>query len=185
VALALVAAREACCDGQSLVVVDRERRFYPPAAAGLGIELANTIFVRPGTRKEALWALHQALSSAGVGAVLAWPEKLDDRAFRALQLAAEKGGAAGLFVRPTGVRGRPTWSSVQLLVEARPAQPTMPAGKPVRRLRIDVLRCRQGQAGGSVEVELNDETGAIEESCALRVDSRLAGATGAVRASGA
>jgi hypothetical protein len=145
----------------------------------LAVELANTIFVRPRTRKEQLWALNQALSSPGVGAVLAWPEKLDDRAFRAVQLAAEKGGAAGLFLRPTGVRGHPTWSAVQLLVE------TLPAGRPVRRLRVEVLRCRQGQAGGSVEVELDDETGTIEESCALRVDSRLAGAAVAARAPGA
>jgi hypothetical protein len=185
VALALIAAREACRENGALVIVDRERRFYPPAAAALGIDLASTIFVRPRTRKEQLWALNQAINSAGVGAVLAWPEKLDDRVFRALQLAAEQGGAAGLFIRPTGVRGHPTWSAVQLLVETHPAQSTMPTGKPVRRLRIEVLRCRQGQAGGSVEVELNDETGTLEESCAVRVDSRLARAASAACAPGA
>lgn len=178
-ALSLVAAREACRQGGALVIVDRERQFYPPAAANLGIDLANTLFVRPRTRKEQLWTLNQALSSSGVGAVLSWPEKLDDRAFRALQLAAENGGGVGLFLRPTGVRGHPTWAAMQLLVEA------LPAGKATRRLRVEIVRCRHGQAGAAVEVELDDETGTLQESRFMRVDSPVAGAAGAARAPGA
>lgn len=166
--LALIAAREACRDGGMLVVVDWKRQFHPPAAANVGVNLENTIFVRPRTRKDELWALNQALRCPGVGAVLSWPDKWDERAFRALQLAAEAGEAVGLFVRPVSIRGRPTWSAIQLLVE------TLPAASSKRRLRVEILRCRNGRAGKCVEVELDDETGAIQESCALPSASELA-----------
>ncbi|HZZ27454.1 MAG TPA: hypothetical protein VFE46_05550 [Pirellulales bacterium] len=157
-ALGLIAARQACLDGATLVVVDRGWSFYPPAANTFGIDLGSTIFIRPRTRKDELWALHQSLSCKGVGAVLCWPDKLDGRAFRALQLAAESSGSVGVFIRSLCVRGHPTWSDMQLLVEARPALNT------TRRLRIEVVRCRNGHAGATVELELDDETGTLQES---------------------
>lgn len=169
--LSLIAAREACRDGGAFVVVDRSRRFNPPAAANVGIDLGNTIFVRPRTRKDELWALIQALRCQGVGAVLAWPEKLDSREFRALQLASEAGGGVGIFLRPTSVRGLPSWSKVQMLVEA------LPSLSALRRLRTEVLRCRNGQAGQSIEVEVDDETGSVRESCAVSLPSSMVSST--------
>jgi protein ImuA len=178
VALALIAAREACRDGGALVIVDRSRSFNPPAAANLGID-TNTIFVRPRTRKDQLWTLHQSLSCRGVGAVLCWPDKLDGRAFRSLQLAAEDGGAVGLFSRTLGVRGHPTWSALQLLIE-----PLRAANKS-RRLRVNVVRCQNGRAGAAVDLELDDETGKLNESRAVPLASPMAVTTSANRKAGA
>src|SRR5262245_53430526 len=45
--LGLLAAREACRAGGMLVVVDRAGMFYPPAAAGWGVDPARLIVVRP------------------------------------------------------------------------------------------------------------------------------------------
>lgn len=177
-ALALIAAREACQNGDALVIVEPKQRFYPPAAWNFGIS-SSTIVVHPRTRKDELWAMHQALSCPGVGAVLCWPEKLDQRAFRCLQLAAEIGSAIGLWVRPAGVRGHPTWSDVQLLVEALPRRSAK------RILRVEVVRCRIGNAGASMEVELDDETGTLQESRDVRLATELASATTARRPSGA
>jgi protein ImuA len=115
--LALIAAREAARQGGALVVMDRWRRFYPPAAAGLGIDLETTIVIRPPSAKDELWALDQVLRCGGVAAVWAPLENVDDHAFRRLQLAAEAGGVLGLLVRPANVRGKPSWSDVQLWVE--------------------------------------------------------------------
>ena len=75
------------------------RTFYPPAAANLGIELANVFFVRPPSRKDFVWALNQSLSCQGVGAVVCWPKRLDSNTFRQLQLAAENAGTLGLLFR--------------------------------------------------------------------------------------
>ncbi len=174
-ALALIAAREACREGGALVVVDRAREFYPPAAANLGIDLSHVIFCRVRTQKDELWALNQALVCQGVGAVLCRPARLDDRAFRALQLAAETAGTVGLFIRPTSVRGQPTWAEMQLLVEAAPANQSR------RRLRVELLRCRNTIAHKSIELELDDETGTLQESRGVRLASAVAPAAVAKR----
>ena len=152
--LALGTAREACREGGALVVLDQAREFYPPAAVRLGIELDRMIVVQAANQADNAWALDQALRCLGVVAVLAWPEKLDGRTFRRLQLAAEQGRGLGLLVRPQRVRHEPSWADVRLLVE--PLPPVGPAGR--RRLRIELLHGRGGISGGGLEVELDDET---------------------------
>lgn len=174
-AVALLTAREACREGGALVVVDRLRRFYPPAARAFELSAA-TIVIRPRSRKDELWALNQSLRCPGIGAVLCWPDQLEELAFRGLQIAAEKGGAVGLFMRPTSVRGRPTWSDTQLLVEALP-------GASMRRVRIEVVRSRSGGECVCEILELNDETPALTLSGSLPLASGVAAATIAPRPS--
>src|SRR5262249_23139513 len=179
---------------------------YPPALANLGFDLSQIIFVRPQNRKDYLWALNQSLACRGVGAVLAWPQRLDDRAFRGLQLAAEKGAGLGLLVRPFSARGEPTWSEVQLWVEPLPTSVGVESAArlnnvrssakgfasyrsaasrssvnridTLRRLRIEILRLRGGKAGSSVELELDDERGILQESRSLHLACELAVAAG-------
>ncbi len=144
--LALAAAREACRAGPPLVVVDRSGRFYPPAAVALGIDLARVLIVRPRRPDDEAWACDQALRTRGIGAVLAWPERADSRWLRRWQLAVEQSGVIGLFVRPERARGEPCFSAVRLQV-----QPL--AGQGCRRVRLEIVRGRQGPGGTTVEVE--------------------------------
>ena len=188
--LAAIVARQACQDGAALVVIDQCSKniakavagyCYPLALANLGLDLSQVIFVRPQSRKDYLWTLNQSLACRGVGAVLSWPQALDDRAFRGLQLAAEKGGSLGLLVRPLSARGQPTWSEVQLLVETLPAALSRsPLNRidTLRRLRIEILRSRGGKPRLSVELECDDERGALQESRSLHLASQLAIAAG-------
>ncbi len=133
--LALSSAREACQDGRMLVIVDRRREFYPPAAASLGLSMEQIVLVRPSSAADEAWTMDQSLRSAGVGAVLIWPDKLDDHTFRRWQLAAEASGAIGLLVRPAAARTSPSWAEVKLLVTplsgsaaaARPLENRSPA----------------------------------------------------------
>lgn len=154
--LAVSTAQQACRSpedsGRVLVVVDRRGEFFPPAAALAGIDLEQTVVVRPRTGADEIWAIDQALRCAGVAAVLAWPDELDDRAFRRLQLAAEAGGGLGLLVRPGEARHQASWAEVRLLVEP------LPVAAGGRRLRVELLRCRGGPGSGPVELELDDET---------------------------
>jgi protein ImuA len=151
--LALATARAACCDGGALVVLDRRCEFYPPAAVRLGIDPQNLIVVRADGDADKGWALDQALRCRAVAAVLAWPEKLDSRTFRRLQLAAEESGTLGLLIRDESVRHEPSWADARLLVEA------LPLGQGnMRRLRIHLLRCRGTTSGRSVDVDIDDET---------------------------
>ncbi len=177
--LALIAAREACRERPTLVVVDSRASFYPPAAANVGIDLSAVILLRPETGKDYFWALHQSLSCPAVGAVLSWPDKLAPRQFRSLQLAAESSGVVGILRRPLTARGDPTWSEVRFLVESESSDNSL------RRMRVEVLRCRRGQSGASIKIELDDETGSIETANRLPMASSLAYPTTAARASGA
>jgi protein ImuA len=152
--LALSVAREACRDGGPLVVVDRRGQFYPPAAAGAGMNLEQLIVVRPATAADENWALDQALRSPGVAAVLCWIERLQPRAWRRMQLAAEATGNLGLFIRPATARGDPSWADVRFLVEPLSTS----AG---RQLRVELLRLRGNSGGQTLHLELDDETGAV------------------------
>ena len=190
--LPLIAAREICRD-EAVVVVDPAGRFFPPAAVvgpacraepaqASRLDLDQLIIVRPQNRADYLWTLNQALRSRGVGAVLSWPERLDARAFRTLQLAAEAGETLGLFVRPVGVRGQPSWSEAQLLIEPRPsplstADCPLPTASLRRRLRVEVVRCRGGKPGAFVELELDDETGTLNAARTVHLAPPLARAT--------
>ncbi len=114
--LALAIAARACREGGTLVVIDRPRMFYPPAAGGFGIDPEWIVVVRPQSECDEAWALDQVLRSSGVGSVLAWPRKLTERRFRQMQLAAEVGGSLGMLVRPERARDEPSWAELRLWV---------------------------------------------------------------------
>ena len=175
--LALLAAREACLSSffdnlGSLVVLDRSGEFYPPAAVRLGIEPQGLIVVRVANEADHAWALDQALRCPAVAAVVARPDRLEAKTFRRLQLAAEQGGTLGLLVRPEQVRHEPSWADVRLFVQPsesgkRKAESGKTTLRPTRRfplsafrflLQVQLLRSRGGASGGSVEVEIGDET---------------------------
>ncbi len=154
-------------DGRAVVVVDASGEFYPPAAIALGLEPSRLIVIHPGSPADHTWALDQALRCPAVAVAVAWPDrthhaprdahkpKFDGRAFRRLQLAAEQGGGLGLLIRPSAVRGEPSWADVRLLVE--PLRSTAPYDRP-RRLRVILLRCRGGRGEKTIEVEVDDES---------------------------
>jgi protein ImuA len=167
--LAMLAAREATRQGGVLVVMDRLGRFYPPAAAALGIDLDKTVVIRASRLPDEMWALDQALRCRGVAAVWAAVEQLDWRWFRRLQLAAEQGGGLGLLLRPARVRGQPSWAQVQLLVQPRPSPKS-------RRLHVEVTRCQGSSRGGNVELVIEDVSGTVRrhETRPLHLAAQLA-----------
>lgn len=152
--LALTAACQACRDHGPLIVIDGEGSFYPPAAVAAGIAAERLFVVRAPQSRDEAWALDQTLRSAGVGAVFCSSPRLLSSTLRRLQLAAESSGAAGMLVRPAAVRDEPCWAEARLLV-----QPLAGAGG--RRLRVELVRARAATAGESVELEFDDETGAL------------------------
>jgi cell division inhibitor SulA/protein ImuA len=152
--LALATAREAAQGTGPLVVIDGQGEFYPPAAALAGIDWSSLILVRPTRAEDERWAWEQALRCPGVGAVLGWSERYDQRTRRRWQLAVESSAGLGLLVCPARVRDEPCWAEARLLVEPLPSARG-------RRVRVEVLRARGMLAGASVELELADETSAL------------------------
>lgn len=164
--LGLLGAREACGEGGVLVVIDRRQAFYPPSAAAWGIDLERLIVVHPQNARDELWAAVQALRSPVVGAMWAAIDRLDSRAFRRLQLAAQAGRALGVLIRPTSARDAPSWADVTLEVrskiEDRESSTGIQALNFCRRLQVSVLRCRLGPRGSSVLLEIDDATHTVQ-----------------------
>jgi len=180
--LALLGAREACREGGVLVVVDRARTFYPPAAAAWGIDLERLIVVHPQNTRDELWAAVQALRSPVVAALWMGIDRSDARAFRRLQLAAEAGKTLGVLVRPMKARGQPTWAAMRLEVEPRiPTRDSRNLPRElVRHLQVRLAHCSGARVGGTAKLEIDDAAYAVREirsthdSLSVRVVSELA-----------
>jgi hypothetical protein len=158
-ALAMALAHRALRPGGALAVIDPARRFYPPAAASMGIDLNQLIVVQPDKPD---WVVTQTLACPAIDAMLCWPERLDAKMFRRWQLAAERGSSIGFLVRPSDARGSPSWADVQLTVTA-----------------IATDRWRLEVEGRCLEFSL-DERGRIHDC--LRLVSQLADPASAARA---
>lgn len=165
--LALKAAGAACQPTGELVVIDRGDCFYPPAAAACGIETSQVIIVRPANEKEELWALDQAVRCQDVAAVLAWPHQIDGHLFRRLQLAAERSGCLGLFVRSAAAVQERSWANTRMLVSPQVSRSGW-------RLSVELLRCGGSFERKVVELEVHDQTGEIREAHPSHLATQLA-----------
>lgn len=194
--LAFVIAAWQMRDGGTLVVIDPQAKFYPPAAANLDIDLDRTIVVRPGNTKDTLWSLEQTLRCASVAVAICHLDHLDDRVFRRLQLAAETGGGLGLFLRPDRYREQPSWADVRLRVRGQGGERsvissqrgkksahfsplTSPPFPYERLLQLELLRSHNSNDNKTILIGIDDETGSV------RLVSELASATSLPRAAGA
>jgi hypothetical protein len=151
--LALSAARQAADETRPVVVVDRAGRFCPSAIDG-PFDAKRWLVVRSSQLAEARWACDQALRTPGVGAVVVWMEEEDERWMRRWQLAAETSGVLGLVVRHMRRLPEACFSNVRLRVEPLPGESLSVGG---RRVRVEVLRRRQGGAGTVAEMSLYDD----------------------------
>jgi protein ImuA len=169
--LALFMARYACGQRKVLVIADAERRFYPPAASRLHIDLRRTIVIRPQERKTVLTAMTQSLRCAAVGAAIGKVDRLSSTDCRRLQVAAESGGGVGFLLRPAAALSTPSFATVRLLVAPVPVfecfrsgirQPEILANSatvmatspstavsPSRHIQVEVVRFRGGKVDQS------------------------------------
>lgn len=122
-------ARLSQADGM-VVLVDPPYLPFAPAWADAGVCLQRLQVVRAGGR-DALWAAEQCLRSAACSAVLCWPQRVDDRALRRLQVAAESGQCLGFAMRPLKAATNPSPAALRIAMDADPAQ-------------LRVLKCRGG-----------------------------------------
>ncbi len=196
--LAFTAAAAAMRSTQGFVVIiDTQHNIYPPALASWGIDLEKVVLVRPQSDVDALWAVDQSLRTPAVAAVVADVERIDDRAARRMQLAAEQGGGLALLLRPASARRGRSWADVQWMVRALPsvdASPTQNVAPRLaadsgklqpedRRLQVQLVRVRGGKAGGAVRLQVSARDGTLREveryepTGALHLASQLASAT--------
>lgn len=194
--LAFAAAAEAMKQTSGFVVlVDIDQHFYPPALQAYGMDLEKVIFVRPESLADAIWVVDQALRTPAVAAVVAELDRIDDRAARRLQLAAESGDGLALLLRGAAARKQPSWAEVQWLVGSQNRNASSETGphsssrtvatRAARRLRVKLVRHRSGIAGTVLPLEIDSITGRIEsadkrdrheQKAAMRLATELASA---------
>lgn len=153
--LALLLTRAVQRTNGVIVVMDRERQFYPPAALAWKLS-QQLVVIRPANAADELWAAVQALRNRAVAAVWLRRDRLTPFDFRRLRLAAEEGGSLGILLRSVRVRGQPTWADVQWQVQPRPSHEG-------RRLQVELTRCRGGASGATALLEMDDVHGGLRE----------------------
>lgn len=160
--------------GRVLWCVTRQDLFAP-ALAQAGLEPDRVIYVEAGDEKAVLACFEEGLRQhSGLGAVVAEVERLSMTASRRLQLAAEGSGAIGIAVRRLPaflhMRGRsadaydffaqPTAAVTRWRVGALPSVPLPVTGVGRARWRLDLARCRGGEAA-CFDVESCDAQGRL------------------------
>jgi cell division inhibitor SulA/protein ImuA len=112
---------------------------FAPAWQAAGVRLEHLLVARAA---EPLWALEQALQSGVCAIGFAWQARAGMTQLRRLALAAERGAALGVLIRPLPALGAPTAAVLRLLVR-----------RTATRLRLELLKGR-GVAPRSVELVL-------------------------------
>lgn len=141
-----------------IVISDPQHKLYPPAAAQLGISLARLYLLHPSSRQQELWAIGECLASEGVCAVVAELGTLNQVEARRLQLAAERGGSVGLFMRPAGKSSDIYAAATRILVTPAPATPV------AQRWNLEILHGHGCQVGKSAMLEYNREEHTVHTS---------------------
>ncbi|WP_341964542.1 translesion DNA synthesis-associated protein ImuA [Pseudomonas sp. RC10] len=121
--------------GERIVLVAPPFVPYPQAWQSAGVDLRQLSIIQ-ASDTDALWAVEQCLRSGSCGAVLAWPGKVDDRALRRLQVAAETGETLAFACRGQQAAANPSPAALRIAIDVRPRQ-------------LRVLKCRGGLAPSS------------------------------------
>lgn len=121
--------------GERIVLVAPPFVPYPQAWQSAGVDVRQLSIIQ-ASDTDALWAVEQCLRSGSCGAVLAWPGKVDDRALRRLQVAAETGETLAFACRGQQAAANPSPAALRIAIDVRPRQ-------------LRVLKCRGGLAPSS------------------------------------
>lgn len=160
---------------------------FAPALAQAGLAPGRVVYVEAGDEKNLLACFEEGLRHGGLGAVVVEVSRLSMAASRRLQLAAEAGGAIGLAVRRWHMTAQaaaflqPSAAVTRWRVSVLPSTPLPVPGIGRARWRLELVRCRAGEAA-EFEVEATDAEGHIALSSRLADRSPETGA-GFLRAS--
>jgi hypothetical protein len=90
---------------------------YAPALAAAGADLVNLLIVRPQSRRDALWAMEQALRSGSCHALIIWLPRVRYAELQRLAVAAEAGCAAAFIFRPLAAATESSPACLRLALE--------------------------------------------------------------------
>ncbi len=160
--IALLLAKASQTNGGAIAWSDSDSELFLPAVAAAGISLRHLVLLRGTGRADRLWAIAECLRCPGVSATVAFIEHLNQIEARRLQLAAERGGGVGLFMRPY----TPSKSAAYAAATRWLIQP-VPGDKDVQRWSVELLHGHGGQVGKVLQMEVNRESHTLRASVPL------------------
>ena len=129
--------------GREVALVGPAELPYAPGLAERGVDLERLLVVRGASGEEQAWAAEQSLRSGACAAVALWSRRLDARAVRRLQLAAQQGSACGWLFRTSGALAAPSPAPLRLAIEPSP-----------QGMRVEVRKCRGGHSGSVFDLTI-------------------------------
>ncbi|MCG2634519.1 MAG: translesion DNA synthesis-associated protein ImuA [Gammaproteobacteria bacterium] len=109
---------------------------FAPALQRAGVNLSHLLLVNVQDAKDRLWAAEQLLRSGSFAAVAVWPDQIDERALRRLQLAAERGESCGFVWRPASAARSASPAALRLRISTERGQMKLAVLK-LRGARLD------------------------------------------------
>ena len=151
----------------------RRSDLYGPGLAEHGLDPAWIVRVSARRDDDILWVLEEGLRSPGIAVVVGEVGRLPMVAGRRLQLAAERSGVPALVLRrwhtgseAAAERIRPSAAVTRWRIVSLPSLPGDEPGIGQPRWRVELLRCRGGEAA-AWKVETADASGHVRLSAAL------------------
>jgi cell division inhibitor SulA/protein ImuA len=126
-------------DARCCAIIAPPFELFAPAWRAAGVRLDRLLIAQA---PESLWALEQSLLSGVCAIAFAWQERASMTELRRLALAAERGAALCVLMRPLRAVVEPSAASLRLLVRRTTA-----------RLRLELIKGR-GVAPRSIELPL-------------------------------
>lgn len=142
----------------------RRADLFAPGLAQAGLSPDRVIHVEAGDDRTVLACMEEGLRHGELGAVVGDVSRLSMTASRRLQLAAEGTGTPGLVLRGGGRQAGPAPPSAartRWRISPRPSSPLPVPGVGRSRWRVELLRCRGGEAA-EFELEACDATGRLD-----------------------
>jgi len=126
-------------DARCCAIIAPPFELFAPAWRAAGVRLDRLLIAQA---REPLWALEQSLLSGVVAIGFAWQARASMTGLRRLALAAERGAALCVLIRPLRSAVEPSVASLRLL-----------ARRTATRLRLELIKGR-GVAPRSIELPL-------------------------------
>lgn len=164
---------------------------YGPGLAQLGLDTGRLILVETSRPADRLWAFEEALRTPGLAGAVAEIDRIEPKAARRLQLAAETAGTFGLLLQSAGGNGA---SMPIIAATTRWQVSALPGGVGAdgfpdcferARWQLALLRSRLGRPGSwNVEVQYDPSTDRLALAAALCDDTHSARRAASVGAGG-